>query len=123
MGTKTIGTICFRAISPHSAFVPLSVNNLVISNLAPAHAFGTRVVNIANEPLLEAWLGSSRQRMVTLYGIADKTYETRHASIVDTPAPWTPAWTNTVPVSLFTSFPLTGTASNAPILFLRANEQ
>jgi hypothetical protein len=121
-GVESIGTICFTAISPYSAFVPLAVNALVISNLAPAHAFGTRVVNIANEPLLEAWLGSSRQRMVTLYGIANQTYEIRHASTVDAPLPWMPGWTNTVPASLFTSFPLTGDATNAPTLFLRANE-
>lgn len=41
-------------------------------------------------PLLESWLGSGQQRMVTLYGIAGKSYEVRHAPTVNTPAPWPP---------------------------------
>jgi len=122
-GVETIGTICFTAVSAHSAFVPLPVNNLVISNLPPAHAYGTRAVTIANEPLLESWLGPNQDRMATVYGIAGKTYEVRHATAVDGSSAWTPSWTNTMPSSLFYSLPLTGTFSNAPILFLRANEQ
>jgi len=127
MGVRTIGSLCFTAVSAHSAFVPLTINNLVVTNqdasLPSTHALGSRAVIIANEPLLEAWLDTIRQRMATLYGIAGKTYEVRHASIVDSPTPWTPGWTNTVPASLFSSFPLNGAFSNAPSLYLRANEQ
>lgn len=122
MGQRAIGTLCFNAISPRSAFVPLEITNLIVAS-SPAHNFNSRVVVIADEPLLEAWLGLNQQRMATLYGIADQAYEIRHANTVDTPVPWTPGWTNIVPASLFTSFPLTGAFSNAPNLFLRANEQ
>jgi hypothetical protein len=122
MGVQTVGTICFTAVSPHSAFVPLTVSSLVISNLTPALAFGARIVNVASEPLLEAWLAPNQQTMATLYGIAGQMYEIRHAASVDAPSPWTPGWTNTVPASLFTTFPLTGDSLEAPALFLRANE-
>src|SRR6185436_1854418 len=89
MGVETIGSFCFTAVSAHSTFVPLTISDLVVTNLdssIPAtDAFGSRAVNIANEPLLEAWLDTGRLRMATLYGIAGNTYEIRHASTVDSP--------------------------------------
>lgn len=121
-GVQNVGTLCFTAISAQSAFVPLTIGDLN-AGVSPTHIFDSRAVVIANEPLLESWLGANRQRMLTLYGIAGTSYEIRHAPTVDTPAPWNPGWTNAVPASLFTSFPLTGAASNAPSLFLRAFEQ
>jgi hypothetical protein len=122
-GVETIGTICFSAVSPHSAFVPLTVNSLVISNLAPAHAFGTRVVNIANEPLLEGWLDSSKKRMVTTYGKANTGYVIHQSTNATAVRPWPLGWTNTVPASLFTNSPVRGSLSNAPVLFLNARQQ
>jgi hypothetical protein len=122
-GVETIGTICFAAVSPHSAFVPLNVNSLVISNLAPAQAFGTRVVNIASEPLLEGWLDSSNNRMLTTYGKANTAYVIHQSTNVAAARPWPSAWTNTVPASLFTNSAVRGSLSNAPVLFLDAQEQ
>ncbi len=122
-GAETIGTICFTAVSPHSAFVPLTVNNLVISNLPPAQAFGTRAVNIANEPLLEAWLDTSGKRMATTYGKANTSYEIRYSTDADAPSSWLVGWSNTVPAGLVIHSPVGGVMSNAPVLFLKAREQ
>ncbi|MCL4787210.1 MAG: hypothetical protein KJ070_10510 [Verrucomicrobia bacterium] len=122
-GVETIGTICFSAVSPHSAFVPLTVNNLVISNLPPAQAFGTRAVNIANEPLLESWLDTSGKRMATTYGKANTSYEIRYSTDADAPSPWLVGWSNTVPADLVIHSPVGGDMSNAPVLFLKAREQ
>jgi hypothetical protein len=122
-GVETIGTICFSAVSPHSAFVPLTVNSLVISNLAPAQAFGTRAVNIASEPLLEAWLDSSQKRMLTIYGQANTAYAIHQSTNLSAIRPWLPGWTNTIPASLVTKSPVSGPLSNAPVLFLDALEQ
>ncbi|MEI2724880.1 MAG: hypothetical protein V9H26_15480 [Verrucomicrobiota bacterium] len=122
-GVETIGTICFAAVSPQSAFVPLTVNSLVISNLAPAQAFGTRAVNIANEPLLESWLDSADKRMVSIYGKPDTAYIVYQSTNATEVRPWLVGWTNTVPASLFTNSPVIGSLSNSPVLFLDALEQ
>jgi hypothetical protein len=122
-GVEPIGKICFAAVSPQSAFVPLAVSNLVISNLAPALGFGTRVVNIANEPLLEAWLDSGKTRMLTTYGKANTAYVILESTNVRAARPWPLGWTNTVPASLFTNCPVSGSLSNASVLFLDAREQ
>ncbi|MCW5553223.1 MAG: hypothetical protein KIS67_13820 [Verrucomicrobiae bacterium] len=122
-GVEAIGSICFTAVSPHSAFVPLTVSSLVISNLAPAQAFGTRAVNIADEPLLEAWLNSSKNRMLTIYGKASTAYVIHQSTNLSAIRPWLPGWTNTVPASLVTNIPVSGPLSNAPVLFLDALEQ
>ena len=123
---EVVGSICFTAVSTHSAFVPLTLKNIVVTNLDNSlpvtFGFGNRAVVIANEPLLEAWLGSSQQRMLTTYGKANTAYQIRYASNLQTPLPWTLGLTNVVPVSLFYSQQLTGVLSNAPVLFLRANE-
>jgi hypothetical protein len=134
MGVKTIGSICFAAVSAHSAFVPLVVNDLEAS-VSPAHPFDGRAVVIANEPLLEAWMGTNQERMATLYGKADRMYEIRYTNnlvcaqfsspsncVVDSSL-WPVALTNTVPASLFSDFPLTGALSNAPSLYLHARER
>jgi hypothetical protein len=65
VGFHTIGTICFTAISQRSAFVPLTITSPVVTNWATAHSYGTRAVNIANEPLMESWLDVNGKRMAT----------------------------------------------------------
>lgn len=125
-GEEVIGSLCFTATNTESAFVPITVNNFAATNvdgLIPStDAFGGRVVVIAVKPLLEAWLGSAKQRMVTTYGLPNTGYEIRHASALGLTPPWPVGLTNLVPASMFYSQPLTGTLSNAPVLFLRANE-
>ena len=88
MGVQTIGSLCFTAISAHSAFVPFTISNLAVTNLdtslPAAIAFGSRSVVIANESLLEAVLGPNDERWLTLYGKANTGYET---SVHDQRAP------------------------------------
>jgi hypothetical protein len=121
MGVATIGSICFNAISPQSAFVPLTISDLS-GPPAPLYAFGSRAVLVADQPLLEGAM-AGRQRMLTIFGIAGKSYEVDRTADLSPPITWAPAWTNTVPASLFYNFQITGTASNASTLFLRAKEQ
>jgi hypothetical protein len=127
MGVQSIGSLCFTAASTQSAFVPLSLNNLAVINrdgsTPTTHTFDSRAVVIANEPLLEASLGPNRQRWLTTFGKANQAYEIRYATNLTAGSPWTLGWTNTVPTTLFQTAPLQGTLSNAPILFLRANER
>ena len=79
MGVQTIGSLCFTAISSHSAFIPFTISDLSVTNLdaslPPAIAFGSRSVVIANESLLEAVLGANDERWLTLYGKANTSYE------------------------------------------------
>jgi hypothetical protein len=128
MGVQDVGSICFTAVSTHSAFVPLGVNNLTVTNQdssvpSPVHAFGTRSVNIANESLLEAWLTGNKQRMFTLYGKANTNYVVWSTTSLTPQSQWTPDWTNTMPANLFLSQQVLGSLSNVPVLFLRANQK
>jgi hypothetical protein len=120
MGSVSAGSICFAVASTQSSFVPLILDNLV-GPPAPRHGFGSRVVSIADQPLLEARVGANGQRTLTLFGIPGRTYEIRQAPALT--QTWTPGWTNTLSVSLFHTFAITGSLSNAPRLFLRAIEQ
>jgi hypothetical protein len=122
MGVETVGTLCFTAVSAQSAFVPLAISDLN-AGVSPTHTFGSRAVVIANEPLLEAWLDQSGQRMVTLYGKANTTYGLLQSTDLTAPRPWAFGWSGTVPASLFLDMPVQGSLSNAPILFLDATEQ
>src|SRR5262245_12672719 len=90
-----------------------------------------------------AWFNSSRfeqraeltrRRMITIYGKPNTAYEIRYTNnmvcegsvpnpcVVDSSL-WPVGWTNVVPGSLFYSEPLPTVFSNAPILFLHANER
>jgi hypothetical protein len=127
MGVKTVGSLCFTASSRQSAFVPVTINDLVVNNLDAsipvADAFGSRAVVIANEPLLEALVGTNNQRIVTVFGKPATEYEIQHVIALGGVPTWSPGWTNTVPTNMFYSFPLDGASSNAPVLFLRATEK
>ena len=127
MGVSTNVSICFTAISTGSAFVPLAVTSLSVTNQdgsqPPIHAFGNRAVIIGNEALLESWLNPNRQRMLTLFGKANTTYQIYQATNITEARPWPLAWTTpSVPASLFISSPVQGAFSNAPVLFLDARE-
>lgn len=127
-GIETVASLCFTATSPRSAFVPLTVSTATVNRQdgsAPTaiNMVGTRVVAIGREPLLEPSIDPGQRRMVTLYGIAGKTYQMEYTPTVSSPLIWTPAWTNTISTSLFDRFPLTGMFSNSPSLYLRAVEQ
>jgi hypothetical protein len=127
MGVETIGSLCYTAVSTESAFVPLSPVNVLVTNLdgsmPPVLPVGSRPVIIAEKPLLESSLGPNRQRMVTIYGKADTTYEITQATNLTAVSPWTLGWTNTVPAGLSFTSPVLGSLSNAPTLYLRANEK
>jgi len=121
MGVATVGSICFSAVSAQSAFVPLTIADLV-GPPTPRYAFGSRAVTIANEPLLEPWLGANQRRMATLFGITGTSYDVLQTLSLS-PTSWSTGWTHVVPNTLYTNFAITGSGSNAPTLFLRAAEQ
>src|SRR5262249_12469390 len=114
------------AVSSESAFVPFRISGLAVTNadasLPPTHAFGGRVVIIADKPLLESSTGPGDVRLLTIYGRANTIYETQYSTNAGGGFTWAPAWTNTLPVNLFYSQVLTGSYSQAPLLLLRARE-
>src|SRR5205085_6587862 len=63
MGVQSVGSLCFKAVSRQSVFVPLVLDNLLVTNPDTSHpsakGFGGRAVMIANEPLLETVLGAN----------------------------------------------------------------
>jgi hypothetical protein len=126
-GDQIIGDVCFTAVSTHSAFVPVTLNNLVITNqggsVPGGTAFGGRVVVIADQPLLEAGLSTNKHRLLTIYGNANTDYEIDYSAKLSGSPSWIPGWTNTVPASLWYSQYLQGSFSNAPVLFLRAKQR
>jgi hypothetical protein len=124
-GVANIGLLSFNAVATRSAFVPVSINNLVITNqsgVPGATGNGGRVVIVADQSLLEASMDGD-QRILTIYGKADTTYEIDYSSNLAAPPPWLPGWTNVVPLSLSNSAPVPDPFSNAPILLLRAVER
>ncbi len=126
-GDEIIGSLCFRASAPKSAFAPLAVQNLVVTNLSGSSPrtvpFGGRAVVIANEALFEAFLGTNGERTISLYGKPNTSYELQRAHDLNPPIAWTPEWTNSVPAGMFRSVILDGPQTNAPILYLRARER
>jgi hypothetical protein len=126
-GDQIIGAVCFTAISTQSAFVPVTLNNLVITNqggsVPDGTAFGGRVVVIADQPLLEAGLSTNKHRLLTTYGKANTDYEIDYSTNLSGTPSWIPGWTNTVPASLWYSNYLQGSFSNAPVLLLRAKQR
>jgi len=95
--SRTLAQLAFLAgPQAHSAFVPLNLPSL--SGLQsdgttapkPGAANG-RVVVIAREPLLEAWLATNSQRKLTLYGNPGASYELDYATNVPSPS-WQFGW-------------------------------
>lgn len=128
-GFEHIGSLNFKGIVPKSAFVGLEGHSLIGTKvdgtqMACVKFSPGRAVLIAEEPLLEGWLDPAGQRMVTLFGKANTDYTIHESSEISAPrASWSPAWTNTVPSSLFIDAPVQGSLSNAPIGFLNAKQQ
>jgi hypothetical protein len=126
-GPTNIAMLCFDAVATQSAFVPVLLSNLVITNqgggVPGATGFGGRVVIIADQPLLEAGLGTNRQRLFTLYGHPNTDYEINYSTNLGVPSPWSPGWTNTVPATLSYSGSISGPLSNAPVVLLRAQQR
>jgi hypothetical protein len=126
LGDELIGSLCFTPVSTESAFVPITIANLSVTNadgnVPGASASGNRIAVIADKPLLEALLGSHHERLLALYGKTNQNYEIREATNPVTASPWPLAWVTNVPTSLSTTSTIRGTFSNAPSLFIRANE-
>ncbi len=78
---RTLGQLGFLApAQPHSAVVPLALSQLSATQSDGTAAVkpvtsGGRVFLIAQEPLLDASVGSGSSRMFTLYGIPQASYE------------------------------------------------
>lgn len=122
MGVHTAGSICFKAVSSQSTFVPLGIEKLDAA-VSPAHGSGGRAVVIANEPLVEAWQTANGERMLTLFGKPFTAYDIRQSTDLATPRPWAVGWTETLPFDLFLNGPVQGELSTESILFLDATEQ
>ena len=126
-GVRTIGSICFTAVSAQSAFVPLNISNLSATNQSGStpvvRSFSNRTIIIANEALLEAFRSANGQQTISLYGKPNTTYELQRTADLNPPVAWTPEWTNSVPAGMFRSLILDGPQTTAPILYLRAKEQ
>jgi hypothetical protein len=125
-GHEALGSICFKAIAPHSAFVPVTLSELRVNNqdgsVPPTDAFSGRAVVIAGEPLLEATHTEKHERLVKLFGQPGTDYQLEYTFDLAEPRAWTPERTNTIPAALYVDIPLTGEFSNAPALFFRATK-
>jgi hypothetical protein len=95
--SRTLAQLAFLSGSQaHSAFVPLNLTSLsgVQSDGSiapkPGKANG-RVVVIARESLLEAWLAANSKRKLTLYGIPGASYELDYATNLLSPN-WQFGW-------------------------------
>lgn len=125
-GHRSIGSLCFIGVSRHSAIVPISVKDLVLTNvdgsLPSGTALGNRVVVIANESLLEPSLDATGRRMLTVYGKPNTAYEISYATNLGQKSPWTSGWTNNMPASMSYTSQLEGVFATAPTLFFRAKE-
>jgi hypothetical protein len=121
-GPSLLGSIQFQALPGHSAFVPLTPNNLVgtmTDGSAVGNASGQpgRAVVIGPEPLVEAWLGTNSQRMLTLYGNPGATYALGfRTNVLGTN--WQFAW-STPMTNLYEVF---GVDPTPPLVFYRAWE-
>lgn len=76
-----LGSLAFSAGPGASAFVPLIVTDVVgiqADGTLVGNSSGQagRVVVIGAQPLLEAWLSTNGQRMLTLYGNPGTSYQT-----------------------------------------------
>jgi len=129
IGDESIGSLCFRGISTQSVFVPFVLQSLTVSNLdgsvPGASAVVGRAVIIADQPLLEAGLSPSQERLVTTYGKANTGYEIRYTNELPytTSRPWTLGMTNLLPTNMFQTQPLTAPLNTIPNLFLHAKER
>jgi hypothetical protein len=120
--TRTLAQFGFLA-SPqlHSTFVPLTVAQLsgVQSDASPAPKPGTvngRVVIIARESLLDAWLGNST-RMLTLYGNPGTSYELDYATNLSAPN-WQFGWH----VPMTNTYAILSANNSLPQVYYRAVE-
>jgi hypothetical protein len=122
-GAETlIGAIYFVALPGLSGFVPLGIANIAATEqdgtlAGNASGQGGRVAVIGAEPLVEAWLGTNSQRMLTLYGNPAATYALGYRTNV-LATNWQFAC-RTPMTNLFETF---SADAKAPLLFYRAWE-
>jgi hypothetical protein len=121
-GPTEAGSITFSALPGSSAFIPLAVTG-VAGTKADGSPAGNisglpgRVVVIGPQPLLEAWLSTNQQRMLTLYGNPGASYEVDYSTNLSG-VNWQYAWR--VPMTnLFEAFAANG---SLPQVFYRAFE-
>jgi hypothetical protein len=119
--SRTLAQLAFLAgPQAHSAMVPLNVPSLsgVQSDGSTAPKPGAangRVVVIAREPLLEAWIGSNSTRMISLYGNPGTNYLLLFSTnLLSTN--WQ-SWQSTTITNVFEHLPVDQTA---PQIFYRA---
>jgi len=119
-GSAQLGSLFFEALAAPSAFVPLTITNVVatksdgslVTNIATAEG---GIVVIGSQPLLEASWATNLQRQLILYGNPGASYQVIYTTnLVATK--WVPLWD--VPLTnLFESFEL---SNNFPEVFYRA---
>jgi hypothetical protein len=97
-GPALAGSVFFCAASNSSAFVPFGITNIqgtksdgtTVGN-NNTFGLGGGVVVIGKQPLLEAWLATNQQRMLTLYGNPGASYQIAYSTNLPT-TNWTPVW-------------------------------
>ena len=128
-GFEPFAMLEFTGVTPESAFVDLEA-----SNLAAKHVGGTdaacvglwkgRAALIASEPLIDAWLTETGEKMVSIFGKAGVTYELITAPDVNSRMDfWSLVSTHEMPTNLFISTPILGAATESPIFFLGVAER
>ncbi len=123
-GPTEAGTICFSALTGSSAFIPLVVTNVAGTKAdgSPAgNASGEpgRVVVVGPEPLLEAWLATNQQPMLTIYGNPGTTYEVDYSTNLSNAN-----WQSASQVVMTNSFQfINGGGATNQVQFFRAKTQ
>jgi len=94
-GRQQLGMLQVTAVSNQaSAFVPLDITEVRAGTLdgrvltPEGTAQDGRVAVVADEPLLEAWLGPDRQPMLNLYGKTGTNYAVESTPMLVSPVVW-----------------------------------
>jgi hypothetical protein len=92
-GTQQVALLAFTALADHSAFVPVTITNIVATRangtaVADTAVQSGRVIIIANEPLVEATMRTNNQRTVVVYGKPGASYRLESSAAFDPSQPW-----------------------------------
>jgi len=115
VSSQLLGHVQFTAVSPQSAFVPITLssvtarqtNGLPVPRTIPGSG---RVVVVAQEPLLEALLLTNSQRRLVLYGPPGSGYTIQKTTDISRPNQWQTVWAGTL-TNLFQIGPADGNSS------------
>jgi hypothetical protein len=121
--SRTLAQLGFKAVlQTNSAIVPLGLSQLSAvqtdGQFAPKPgAFGGRVYIIGSQPLLDAWLGTNADRMLTIYGNPGASYQIAYnTNLLGTN--WLTAWR----VPMTNQYAVFSADQKSPLIFYRARD-